>query len=643
MQRHQNHAVRVATAAVAVLFSFASYATEEARAPEVVVTATRTPTRTNQLLSDVSVVTRDDIDHSPATSLTELLTTIPGISITDTGGRGATTSMFIRGTNSNHSLVLIDGQRISSATVGATAFEHIPLDQIDHVEVLRGPASSLYGADAIGGVIQIFTRKGDGDKPAPSFSFGAGSYRTTTGSISYGGSSGDTRFNLSGGWESEHGKNSIKAPTGSFTDTYNQDKDPYDNTNVSAHVAQRLKPGTEIGGDYLETTIVKHSDTSNCDVFFTTCTANFDNRLHQKLRSYSVFATNQLSDDWKSSLRIGRSDDQLKNWLIDPVATTVTIDHYDTEQTQFSWQNDFSTRIGRVMAAAEWRKEAVDSSKALVVDSRTTKALVLGYQGEFGHHDVQASARIDDIQRSGTARSGSLAYGYRFDNGFTAHASMSRAFHAPTFNDLYWPVDPVNFYQGNPNLRPERAFNREIGLRYDTAYTTTSLTYFHNKVTNLLDYVPSFVAPFTGQMQNLSSATLRGASINQTLCWAAWTVRANFDALSARADATGRFLQRRVPHQGSVEVRRQFERFDLGALATYSSRRFNDNTNTQTLGGYSLLNLDANYRLTPEWSLQAKIGNLFDRDYVLLKDQFSLNEFTTPGRNFFLNVRYRPK
>ena len=643
MQYHLKTTALLATAAAAMLSVLNVQAADEVRAPEVVVTATRTPTRVNELLSDVSVITRDDIDHSPATSLPELLTTIPGVSMTTTGGRGATTSMFIRGANSNHSLVLVDGQRISSATVGTTSFEHIPLEQIDHIEVLRGPASSLYGADAIGGVIQIFTRKGDAGKPAPSFSFGAGSYGTTTGSVSYGGNSGDTRFNIGGGWERAHGPSSVKAPTGSFTDIFNPDKDPYNNTNVAAHVMQRIAPGVEIGGDYLETSIVKHSDATNCDPFFTVCTANFDNRLHQTLRSYSAFTTNQLTDDWKSSLRIGRSDDQMRNWSLDPVAALVTIDHFDTAQNQFNWQNDFATRYGRVMAAAEWRKEEVDTSKALVANSRTTKALVVGYQGRFGQHDLQASARIDDIERIGTAKSGSLAYGYHFDNGLSAHASMGRAFHAPTFNDLYWPVDPINFFQGNPNLRPERAFNREIGLRYDTTYTTTNLTFFYNKVTDLLNYVPSFVAPFTGQDENLNGATLRGASLNHTLRIEDWTLRANYDFLSARDDASGHFLQRRVPHGGLLEVRREFNQFDLGAQVTYVGNRFNDNANTQTLGSYSLLNLDAQYRLTPEWALQGKVGNLLDTHYVVLKDQFSLNEYSTPGRTLFMNVRYQPK
>lgn len=638
MQRH----FKIAAIAAAVLSTFNVYAADEARAPEVVVTATRTPTRVSELLSDVSVITRDDIDHSPATSLSELLTTIPGVSITTTGGRGATTSMFIRGTNATHSIVLIDGQRISSSTTGTTSFEHIPLEQIDHIEVLRGPASSLYGADAIGGVIQIFTKKGAIAKPAPVFSFGVGSYGTTTGSVSYGGTSGDTRFNLSSGWESAHGPSSTKpAPVANLYDSFNPDKDPYSNTNVAAHVSQLVSPGTEIGGDYIEASTLKHFDAVSCDPSgFILCTPNFDSQQHQTLRSYSAFASNQLTSDWKSSLRIGRSDDKTKSWSLEPISSAVTIDHFNTGQNQFDWQNDFSTGIGRLMAAFEWRKEEVETSKALLVNSRTTNAVVAGYQGQFGHHDFQASARIDNIEGIGIARSGSIAYGYRFDNGFSTHASTGRAFHAPNFNELYWPFDPANFFQGNPNLRPERAFNREIGLRYDTLYSTTNVTFFQNNVTDLINYVLLAVPPF-GQNENVSSATLRGVSFNYTLCIEDWIGRANYDFLSARDDSTGLFLQRRVPHSGLVEVRRQFAQFDLGAQVTYAGDRFNDNANTQTLGSYSLLNLDANYRLTPEWGLQGKVGNLLDTHYVVLNN--GVNDYTTPGRTFFLNVRYQPK
>lgn len=207
------------------------------------VTATRTPTPVRELLNDISVITQEDIQRAGQASLPELLRTVPGVEFTSNGGAGTNSSVFIRGANANHTLVLIDGMRINSATTGTTALEKIPLAQIDHIEILRGPGSSLYGSEAIGGVIQIFTKSGTA---TPSFHLGGGIgsrglYQVNTGGN---GKLGETNFNLEVAHEST---DSFSAIGDSASTSYNADTDPYRNTSASLKLSHRLNDRHEFG------------------------------------------------------------------------------------------------------------------------------------------------------------------------------------------------------------------------------------------------------------------------------------------------------------------------------------------------------------------------------------------------------------
>lgn len=640
---HLHFRLAATAAAVASLpYPIASIANELA---PIVVTATRTPTRSNDLLSDVSIIDREQLDRSGANSLPELLGMLPGIQTTSTGGVGSTSSISLRGTNTNQTLVLIDGQRMSSATTGATALEHIPLEQVDHIEILRGPASSLYGSDAIGGIIQIFTRAGEG-APAPRFSIGTGTYRTRTGSVAYGGQSGDTRFNLQAGWDESNSFSSIKAPKGGLFEMFNPDKDSYRNGNLSARFSHRLNADVSFGGEMLYIDANKRFDSTNCDDFATVCTANYNNHQQQQLSSYAAHVAYRISPVWKTMLRFGQSQDKTLNWRYDPTAVVKeTRQRYDTTQDQLTWQNDFAlTPTDKLMAAIEWRQARVDSTQTFTHTEQTTRSLVLGYQGNFGAHSLQASARADDIERLGNHNNGSLAYGYHLADDWTARLGVGTAFHAPTFNDLYWPLDMVNFFQGNPNLKPERSRNKEVGVSYQRTDTSASLTLYHNKVKDLLDYVPGVAPAWIGTYGNINNATLKGATFSYARRAGNWEYRANLDYLNAKDDETGNTLQRRANRTGTVELRHYFGQFSLGAQAQGVSSRYNNPANTQLLNGYGLLNLDAGYRLDRDWSLFAKINNLFDKEYTLVRSTMSpYNDYATPGRNMFIGIRYSPK
>ena len=626
----------LAALAVASLFIAPTYAAT----PDdevVVVTATRTASRISKVLSDVTVISQDQIKTSPAESVVQLLSGQPGIALTQTGGKGANASLFIRGSNANHALVLIDGQRISSATSGTTALEHLPLEQIERIEIIRGSASSLYGADAIGGVIQIFTKSGE-SAPGPTAFIEAGSYGSKNIAIGYGGLIDKTSFSIHAGREESEGFSSIKAPVGSAYDMYNPDRDGYVNKNVSAQIEHRLSDTARLGAKVLRIETKKQFDSSsNCDDFFSLCTTDFDNRQEQDLVSYSGFVSVKPTADWQSQLRIGTSQDKSTSLRYDPVLLQTVTDRFDTTQDQLSWQNDFSASFGKLLAAVDWRKEKVNSTKGFAVDSRTSKALVGGYQGDFGSHAVQASARIDDIERLGKHKSGTLGYGYQIAPQWRANVATGRSFHAPTFNDLYWPVDFINWFQGNPNLSPEKGFNREIGLRFNGEKSYAGLTFYRNEITGLLDYVNGF----PGYYENLNRAVLKGATFTYALFTGPWKFQMNADWLSAKNPENGLTLQRRAPRSAKVEIQRNIDRGDISAQLVSVSRQFVNRANTQELAGYAVLNLVGRFALSKELTAELTLNNVLDKNYAAVRDANTGNDYGTAGRSLFVGLRYQ--
>lgn len=606
---------------------------------QTVVTSSRVPTLVDEQLADVTVLTREDIERSGISNITELLNTLPGVQASPPSTRGANASVFIRGSNHAHTLVLVDGQRVSSATTGATAVQHLPLDQVDRIEVIRGPASSLYGSDAIGGVIQIFTRNGVG-KPALSASLTRGSYDTTIASAAYGGRVADTTFNLQAGGESSRGFSDIRAAKGGFFDSFHPDADGYVQRNVGLSVRQQVTAPLSVGVKYLMTNGRKRSDAINCDAFLAACTANFDNRDEQQLDSFSVQAEYQVNPGWKSSLRAGIGRDDLRAWLFDPGLGAENVQRYKTTQRQFAWQNDIRVGPGILMAAAEHREVKVRSTQQFVRTHQDTSSLSLGYQAWIGPHLLQASARHDRISNLQSEETGTLGYGYKFAEHWVARASLGTGFHAPSFNDLYWPFDPANFFEGNPSLRPERSRNAEAGLTYDDGTARVSLTAYRNRVRDLIEFFFDPVT-FIGTMRNVSTATLEGATLEGRYRWRDWTLSGHYDVLSARNDATGRTLQRRTPRFGSVDLSHRRGALELGGRLEAFSHRYNDAANTQRLPGYGLLSLRGTYHLNPRWALTASIRNALDKDYVVNRVTFDpFSDYGTAGRSVFLGVRY---
>jgi vitamin B12 transporter len=590
----------------------------------VFVTASRTPTRVADTLADVTVVEREDIQRAPQSTLVELLAAQPGLEFSQNGGIGQVSGVFIRGASSGGTLVLVDGVRLGSATVGTTALEQIPLEQIERVEILRGPASSLYGADAVGGVIQIFTKRGSG-APSVSASAGYGTYGTFIGALGGAGQVGNARFALRAGYERSSSFSAIANPQNLL---YDPDNDGYRNANLSASASYAFTPDREVGASLLVTNANTRYDGVGFDAFFNP-RSNFDFRLQQRLSVASAYFRNRFSSAWESTVRVSQGQDSTTNVGLDATATAEARDLTRTSQNQLVWQNDLNTAWGRFMLAAEYRGDRVKSDTEYAVTSRNIYSAVGGWQAKFGANALQASMRYDDNSQFGGRTTGNLAYGYDFTPRWRATLAAGTAFRAPSFNDLYFP----DF--GNPDLKPESSRNVEAGLRYEDPRTRASLVGYYNRVTDLITVVCDPLSFFC-RPANVGEALLRGITLSGGTQLAGFDLSGSLDLQDPTDERTGKRLIRRATHYGTVRIGRTVGAFTLLAEVVASGDRFADPANDIRLPGYALLNFYAGYTVAPGWILFGKLTNALDQKYALVPD------YGTPGTTIFAGIRYSP-
>jgi vitamin B12 transporter len=601
----------------------ASVALADATAPSVVVTATRLPQPIASALSDVRVIDAEQIREAGAMSLVELLQVQAGVEIASNGGPGQTSNVFIRGTNANHVVVLVDGVRINSATSGTTAFEHLPLAQIERIEVLRGPGSSLYGADAIGGVIQIFTRKGEYSQAR----IGFGTDRTAEVSAGLGRRFGDSRMTLQAGYRRTDGFSAS-----SNAKAANTDDDGFRNANVGGSLSHEWARGQQLELRGFASRSTTHFD----DVRFLpptyTLTDEKDGVSRQRLSALTLESRNQVTQNWHSLVRLSRTADRSRS-------TGFDLSVFNTRQDQFTWQNDFTLPVGTLAAGVEWRREEVDGTVAFTQDSRIVRSVFGSYAAGIGAHKVEASLRHDENSQFGKHDTGRLAYGYQLAPAWRVSAAAGTAFKAPTFNDLYWPEDFANFFVGNPTLRPERSRSVETALRYDDGTHRAGLTLFRNRVRDLIGYDSQSVAPFLLTTVNVNRALIRGATLDAAHVTPLWNARAEWTWQDPEDADTGHVLARRARHFGSASANWTPGPWRAGIELVGSGERFNSLSNAAgtRMGGYALVNLRAGYALTPELTLSARVNNVADKHYELIQG------YNTPGRQFFVALEYAGK
>ncbi|MBU1424512.1 MAG: TonB-dependent receptor [Gammaproteobacteria bacterium] len=574
---------------------------------EVVVTATRTERTLSETLAHTTVITRKDIENSQVTDVPTLLRSLAGVEIYQSGGIGKQSSLFMRGTNSSHTLVLLDGVRINSATTGATAIDQLMLDQVERIEVVRGNVSSLYGSDAIGGVIQIFTRRGQGE-PTFNAQAGSGSYRTRKLSAGYGGKTETAAFNFQASRFITSGYSALNQ---TIYPNANPDNDGYANTSLSGNWRKSMATNHAVSLSAFDS----RGEVKYDNAYGTATEVNISKTRTGKL---AVTLEDRFSQYWLSALTRSRGTDEL-NTLTDGVS----ISHLKTVNDQWNWQNTVTLdETNTIMVASESQQQRLESDQAYALTERKISSLVTAYTARTETQQLQVNRRQDRYSDFGLANTWLFAYGLQLNPGWRATYSNGTAFKVPTFNDMHAPAG----WGANPDLLPEDAHNREWGLHYKDQTQQIDIAYFNNQISNLIAADSSWV------MQNIGHARIKGTELAYKSQQGAtlWTAAMTWQ--DPRNELTGALLPKRAKKFGNIGFFNQAERLRWGAELQYSGRR--EETNGTVLSSYSLFNLTARYDLGKRTDVSLRVDNLFNKNYV------AAYGYNIPGRTLFLGLNY---
>ncbi|KGF78309.1 vitamin B12 transporter BtuB [Massilia sp. JS1662] len=602
-------------AALSLAFAAAASAHADPIPDTVIVTANRTPQRAEDVIPDTVVISSEEISRAGAGSVADVLRRQRGIEIARNGGAGTNTTVFLRGANSNQVVVLVDGVRIGSATTGAASWNAIPLSSIDHIEIVYGPLSSLYGADAIGGVVQIFTKKSTGT-PMFSASAGGGTYGTNQYDASVTGSTGGEHsitYALSGAREESDGFSSTRPGSSS----YNLDDDGYTRNSVNGRIALRLAEGHEIGAQFMQSRLNAQYDSGK---------SAFDSHNIQEVDSYAVFLNDRFLPNWRSSVQVARSEDKLGSFTS---TAPSGISQLNTRQDELTWQNTFDVGGDTLQVLAGHRKEKVLSSSVKDINrTRITNSVAASYDLRRGSHLLDVSARNDHSEYGGKT-TGAVGYGYEFTKDLRATASYGTSFRAPTFNELYYPG------YGLTSNHPERGRNAEAGVQYRVAGVDLQANYYRNRLTDMIVSVTPCPGRPTGSCAyNVDHALLEGLTLAADTRIGNLDLRASADLQDPRDETTGKQLARRARRHASVAADYTAGAVETGVELQASGRRFDDAANANRLGGYGLLNLYTTWHMTRDWSLLVRLDNAADKHYELARN------YGTAGRTWFAGIRY---
>jgi vitamin B12 transporter len=571
--------------AVALLPGVQVFAAEQ-ELPSMLITSARQAEPRAQATAANTVFTRADIERLQARSVPELLRRVPGVQVSSPGG---VASLSLRGTGTAQTLVLVDGQRIASATSGFARLDYLAIDNIERVEVIRGPRSSLYGADAIGGVIQIFTR---GGKPGinPEVRLAAGSDQTFQRSLSLAAGTEQTRVHLGASLDERDGFDITR-------DNRGADRDNDGQRNKALH----LKLDHQFDANWKAGLSLNDQRGKNeyDDAYEFAPGAPQD---QFRVSSYSGYLDGQLSDIWNSRLELGRSFDRNH-----AVGSNYNDGLLETTRHSTAWINRVQlSERQQLSVGSDWYEDRLDATTAYQEDSRDNLAFFAqhSYQGEsFG---TELGLRHDDNQQFGSHNSWNAAFSLPVGQSQRWILSYGEGFRAPTFSDLYGPPG----WGANPDLEPETSKTYELQWRADVGGTEYAASLYRTDIEDM-------VASVNRVMQNVAHARVNGFEASAARELLGWQANIGVSIIDPRDRDSGHTLARRAKRTLSVDLDRTFGTLSAGAGWHISSSRYDNASNTRELSGYGTFDVRAAWQSHSELRWEAKVNNLFDRDYAL--------------------------
>ena len=599
------------------------------QAPALVITSGRKAEPKAQATAATTVFTRQDIERLQARNVDELLTRVPGLSIARNGGPGSLTGVFMRGTSSAQSLVLVDGQRIAAAASGTSSLEFLSIDQIERIEVVRGSRSALYGSDAIGGVIQIFTRSGSNTPAQPYMRLAAGSNSTYERTLGISGGDDKTRYNLGGTLNESQGIDNTGGSIGQ-----NSDNDGLRNRALSMNVSHQFNDQLEAGISALDQRgKAEFDDTYNG-------TRPYD---EFQLSTVAGYISNQFNDSWTSRLDLGHSEDKRNTKNDDPSGSRSA---FNTYRNSANWLNTVQvSEQNTLLVGLDWYDDILHSSTDFNETSRWNKAGYLQHRYNGESFATELGMRHDNNQDFGSQNTWNGALTLPVNERNEAIFSYSEGFRAPTFNDLYYPDScffGTCYANANPNLQPETSKTYELQWRSQiNSSGQLDLSIYRTELKDAIVLDENFLP------QNLQTARINGfeAALAQQL--GEWQSNLALGLIDPRDRQTGHTLARRAKRTLTLDIDRPFGNFSAGATWRAVAGRYDDAANTRELSGYGLLGLRGAWNVTPEVSLDVKLNNLLNKDYAdaQFNPAFSgmYEDYNTEGRTALFAVTWTPQ
>ena len=593
----------------------------------IIVTGTRIPTQISESLSAVTLFQRADIERLQASDLFDLMSHVPGSSLNRNGGRGSTTSMSLRGNQSDHTLFLMDGVRIGSATTGGAALAAINLSTVQRIEIIRGPKSNLYGADAIGGVVNIITRKTESSRVLNvEAGFGSNGTQDTTILL---GANGD-KYSLTAvvNHLDTDGIDNTESEAG-----VNGDDDGFTKDSIAINYQYQVTDRALWKVTYNQNDTEADYD-NNCSIGSWPNSSPVDCDIYSSGEVSALASTMDMniSEQWQTSFQIGQTLDEGSERArnID-LSTTNNGGKFNTKKTEATWVNTLGLAAGQaLMLGLDYQKEEVDSSTVYNEESRENSAGFAQFQTQLGAVDTNLGVRYDDNEQFGSHTTVSFLAGIDLSETLRLVGSFGEGFKAPTFNDLYYP----GF--GNASFVPEESKNIEIGLNADLGNVSATLALFNNNIENLIQYnSATFASDQTAEVE------ITGLEFNVNTEVSGWTLSLSGAVIDPENKSNGKLLRRRAEQSMMFDAGTTLNGVAIGVSVRSESHRYDDAANTVRLGGYTTTAMRASYRINDNWLVKARVNNLTDKNYVTASS-FSLGNYMSLGREAMITVAYTP-